>query len=298
MPFSQKIQAHFESANNSASVSSKSDHFVQIPVVVITNPNITTAALKLYMVLMAYCGAKSCAWPSQARLAEEMHISERRVRDLLKELTDEGLITVAHQMGTTNTYYVDKYRVKKPVAVPEENCRGDRKNTSADIHELKHVCEEPISENAFSENEDTDKDSQPEYATPLPEVSFPASPPDTRETSEIKTLLLSSGLPESLSRELAVFVTSKSRDVEYVRRVIQSSQEPGIHNPPGYVRYMLLNNAEPMLVKESKLVKESRERKSQAKPTQTIDFSKYTTGGKYAYLTRARDTETPMINAD
>ncbi|NWJ53230.1 MAG: helix-turn-helix domain-containing protein, partial [Bacteroidetes bacterium] len=212
MPFSQKIQAQSDAEDTFEPTSSQSEHFVQIPVNIIANPNITPAALKLYLVLMAYCGAKSCAWPSQARLAEEMHITERRVRDLLKELTDEGLITVAHHTGATNTYYVDKHRVKKqPLRVvqpeiyfrgEEEKCRGDRKYTSADIYDLKHVCEEPLSEIAFSEIEDT----QPEYATPLPEVSFPDP---TEETSEIRALLAPSGLSESLIQELAVFVTSK-----------------------------------------------------------------------------------------
>jgi DNA-binding Lrp family transcriptional regulator len=307
MPFSQKIQAQSDAEDTFEPTSSQSEHFVQIPVGLIANPNITPAALKLYLVLMAYCGPKSCAWPSQARLAEEMHITERRVRDLLKELTDEGIITVAHHTGATNTYYVDKHRVKKqPLRVTqpeiyfrgeEENCRGDRKYTSADIYDLKHVCEEPLSEIAFSEIEVTDNDTQPEYATPLPDVSFPAPTPDTKETSEIRALLAPSGLSESLIQELAVFVTSKNRDVEYVRRIVQASQVSGIHNPPGYIRYMLLNNAEPVPVKENKPVKESREYKSQPKSPTPIDFSKYTTG-KYAYLTRARDTESPMLGEE
>ncbi|NWJ46960.1 MAG: helix-turn-helix domain-containing protein [Chloroflexi bacterium] len=302
MPSLQKKQAQIEVADNSTPTSSQSEHFVQIPVNIIANPNLTPAALKLYLVLMAYCGPKPCAWPSQARLAEEMHITERRVRDLLKELTDEGLITVAHHMGATNTYYVDKHRVKKqpvpplPVAQPEiyfrgeeENSRRDRKYISAYIHELNHVCEEPLSEIAFSEIEDTDN------ATPLPEVSFPAPTPETGEMREIRALLAPSGLSESLIQELAVFVTSKNRDVEYVKRIVQASQVSGIHNPPGYVRYMLLNNAEPVPVKESKSVKESRERKSQPKSPAAIDFSKYAPGGKYGYLVRATDTESPIL---
>jgi hypothetical protein len=287
MPSLQKKQAHLEVASSFESPARTNGYFVQVPVELIKNPNLTPAALKLYLLLLSYCGSKSYAWPSQGRLAEEMGLSERRVRGLLKELEGAELVTVTHSSGTTNTYHLGRPSLKSQGVSEssEENLfRRGRKYISSNIHELElnHVCEKVPSQYDSTEDKNTPLVSTTEtepLAYTLPSIPSALLP---SEAAEIEALLVSAGLSQLLSEELVLLIIGRKRDIEYVRLIVQASQKSGIYNPPGFIRFMLLRDADPVRVKE--LGSDARQRKRQVKTPAPIDFSKYTTG-KYAYLT-------------
>ncbi|MEI7555181.1 helix-turn-helix domain-containing protein [Candidatus Chlorohelix sp.] len=258
--------AHNYSPN--LTVPKRAGQFVQIPLELIRETEISPAALKLYMIILSYSGVdNNSAFPSQSRLASDMKLTERRVRTLLVELLEANLVEIIHRAGTSNLY-IPLWKAGREA---EENFRGERKNSSANLHEhdLKHVCEK----NSISETiSDTDIEA----------VSTDTPCENTENDKQISTLLVSAGISFVMAQELTPIIRQNNRDISYVKSLIETSQEKYIHNPIGFIRFMILRNAEPV---SKKINARSKQPKNPTAATQTpLDFSKYLTG-KYAYLT-------------
>lgn len=58
----------------------------------------------LYGLLQTHVGRNDHCWPSQAKLAEELNVDERRIRRWLSQLQKAGVLTVVHT-GRRNHYY-------------------------------------------------------------------------------------------------------------------------------------------------------------------------------------------------
>lgn len=72
--------------------------FTQVPNKVLTDVELSISARLLYCVLASYAWDKDFVFPTQKTLSEDIGLSIRRVRDLLKELESKGYIKT-HRRG-------------------------------------------------------------------------------------------------------------------------------------------------------------------------------------------------------
>jgi Helix-turn-helix domain len=77
--------------------STKRFRFVKIPLVVLDCKEISASALKLWAVIFRYDWYGKGCYPSQAQLAKDLGLGERRVRDLLQQLQKANLIQISHR---------------------------------------------------------------------------------------------------------------------------------------------------------------------------------------------------------
>ena len=263
------LQTQAKIEDDFSTLETSSGYFVQLPVELLKS-DLSSSALRLYLLLLSYSGPKSCAWPGQARLAADLKLSERRVRDLLTELEVANLIKIEHIAGTSNLYHIHRFELRSlpgkraSESTPAEKFQGERQKSSAELHvlESKNMCEEMVSSG------NSEKDGK---ATVNPIASAEEE-------------FIQAGLPPLMATELAQIAFSNRRELKYIRTLITASQEKSIHNSVGFIRFMVLRNADPT----STIRPKTRTKPEKPNPTQPIDFAKYTTG-KYAYLTNRKE---------
>ncbi|MBD3176341.1 MAG: hypothetical protein GF320_14270 [Armatimonadia bacterium] len=97
----------------------------------------------LYGLLQTHVGRNDHCWPSQAKLAEELNVDERRIRRWLSQLQKAGVLTVVHT-GRRNHYYVHSPTQdgenRRPT--PDNPRRSHRKSTNVEPRMSKVVVEE------------------------------------------------------------------------------------------------------------------------------------------------------------
>jgi DNA-binding MarR family transcriptional regulator len=86
-----------------------------------------TRSEKLLLVCLAdYVNSSSnVAFPSVRRLAAEVMVSERHIRNLLRSLERKGLLTTEHRTGSTSHYRLVSLL---PESVPDEEAREEPRN--------------------------------------------------------------------------------------------------------------------------------------------------------------------------
>lgn len=272
------------------STSKSSGQFVQIPLELVRESEISPAALKLYLVLLSYAGSDAFAFPSQTRLAADMRLSERRVRSLLHELLETGLLEIRYRAGTSNLYVP----LLRSGGKAEDNFRGGRKNSSAYLHEhdLKHVCSNTTSVEQLEQTDAKDTNASIESPSNILAV-VPSETRTAEKEEEIVTILVEAGLTHAMGVELARVVEQNERNISYVKLIVETSRAKYIHNPIGFIRFMLLRNAEPVS-KPSRT--QPKQNKRMVSPQAPLDFSKYV-DGKYAYLTGTTRLTQPSLPA-
>ncbi len=266
------IQIQIEKGEHSAIPKNPAGFFVQVPVELLKS-EVSSSALRLYLLLLSYGGPRATAWPGQSRLANDLQLSERRVRNLLTELEAAGLIRIEHVAGTSNLYHLHRFELRSLPgkgtatceATSEQKCQGERNYSSTELHvlESKIVCEEKPQSKMNNEQKGV-------YLSLV---------------TALEKELLKTEMNELVARELAVILANNGRDLEYIQTLITASQGKSIHNPIGFVRFMVLRNVEPIC--SSRLNARRKVEKTLPETTPPIDFSKYTTG-KYAYLTERK----------
>ncbi len=81
------------------------DGFTQVPNALLRHPTITLGAKIAYGVLLSYAWGKGSCFPGQETMAVDMGVSKRSVIIYLKQLQDEGLISIKRLgFGKTNIY--------------------------------------------------------------------------------------------------------------------------------------------------------------------------------------------------
>ena len=79
--------------------------FTQVPNVILKNASLSFGAKVAYAMFLSYAWQKASAFPGQARLAEDMGISERQVRRFVNELKEAKYLSVERRgLGKTNIY--------------------------------------------------------------------------------------------------------------------------------------------------------------------------------------------------
>jgi hypothetical protein len=86
-------------------------------------PNLPTPARLLLLALAEHVreGATTC-FPGQARLAALCSVSDRQVRNLLRELQARGLISVEHRAGQGDGRRSNRYRLAMGGRKPDSDC--------------------------------------------------------------------------------------------------------------------------------------------------------------------------------
>jgi len=84
--------------------------YTKIPNQIFTASQLSINARFLYCILLKYCGKDDYCYPSQKTLAIDIVLSERHVRNILKELIIAGLIvSIRRGWNRSNTYKVSKF---------------------------------------------------------------------------------------------------------------------------------------------------------------------------------------------
>ncbi|HEY7416635.1 MAG TPA: helix-turn-helix domain-containing protein [Ktedonobacteraceae bacterium] len=81
--------------------------FVQLPNFILTDKQLSAYAKLSYALLLSYAWQKDSCFPGQGRMANDLGVSERYLRQALKELEDHTYISVERRgLNKTNVYTI------------------------------------------------------------------------------------------------------------------------------------------------------------------------------------------------
>lgn len=82
----------------------------QIPNWILCDPGLSRDARLTWAMLAKFAWQSEECWPGMAKLAELLGVTDRSVRDYIKELKDAGLVSVKRQgLGKPNLYRLRKH---------------------------------------------------------------------------------------------------------------------------------------------------------------------------------------------
>lgn len=88
-----------------------SEGFTQVPNILLKRVDISHGAKIAYALLLSYAWGKDRCFPGQDALARDMGVERKAVIRYLKELKDQGIVTVQRRgMGRTNIYTLPRLR--------------------------------------------------------------------------------------------------------------------------------------------------------------------------------------------
>lgn len=81
--------------------------FVQLPNFILTDKQLSAYAKLSYALLLSYAWQKDSCFPGQERMAADLEVSDRYLRQALKELQDHHYIRVERRgLNKTNVYTI------------------------------------------------------------------------------------------------------------------------------------------------------------------------------------------------
>lgn len=120
--------------------------FTTIPNAILRFPGITPGAKLLYVLLLSYAWNSGSCFPGQDRVADDLGVSERSVRNYITELETVGLLRIKQRgLGQTNIYYVP--RIPRPAessAQTGKYFRSDRQNLPTKKTQIKNKHPEDV----------------------------------------------------------------------------------------------------------------------------------------------------------
>lgn len=227
--------------------------FVCVPINLIRRreSGLSNSALRLFELMKYYAGSKRELWYSQARLATDLCLSTRRIRDLINELHQARLIEVRRRgLNQTNYYYIldqpDNQATPENQAdeLPDRKFSAtlDRKNPAAldrknpadelDSIELdsKNVCDSPPTQNQNSEEQ-------------------PGAKPEQKTIAE---QIIKLGIGPHVAHDLIQQAATNGHNENWLQAWIEAAQRPSITEPAAYFRAMVLENNKPPKPKKAK----------------------------------------------
>lgn len=174
------------------------DHvgFARISHLVTLNHALSCGAYRLYGVLLIYARQSRHAFPGQDRLARHLGVTDRCVRNWLKELETEKLLTIDQRgLTQTNRYWIEEPKVPKTLTEEEQNLlfgpsTNDRNtasdqtgNTPSDRNEISEQARNEISDKKETELR-RNKEQQLQRCT---RAETPAAAKEKRATPEPPT---------------------------------------------------------------------------------------------------------------
>ena len=99
--------------------------FTQVPNYLLKSEKISPGAKLAYTMLLSYAWQNDYCFPGQERLAEDLGLSDRSVRTLLKSLETNGFIVIKQRgQGKTNIYELNFKPVQTGRKLPVKNGRN------------------------------------------------------------------------------------------------------------------------------------------------------------------------------
>lgn len=131
-------------------------------------------------------GTEHNAWPGQKRLAKMLSVSDRTIRNYLRELEAVGIIqTVQHGLTKTNTYYICKPEIDalKPMAITERKQASSQERNETSEQERSETSdkEEAVKEQTMNHHDD---DGETFVETPEP---VEKTQPDTAHAGSLSS---------------------------------------------------------------------------------------------------------------
>jgi predicted transcriptional regulator len=128
---------------------------IPVDIELITDANLSDAALRLYLRLMGYARMNTTAFPGRDTLANEIHYSVRQIDKLKNELKELGLLDWTQSIGKDgrlhNTYTLLKYKpIKKQTK--EEIFTRDQPCPSHETSHARHTGTAVLDNNTNSNN--------------------------------------------------------------------------------------------------------------------------------------------------
>ena len=81
--------------------------FAALPYLVLRDTGLSIGARVTYAVLLMYAWQEEACFAGQGKMSEDIGVSDRQVRDYLKELQDRGYIRIKRQgLSKPNLYYI------------------------------------------------------------------------------------------------------------------------------------------------------------------------------------------------
>lgn len=96
--------------------------FAALPYLVLTDTRLSTGARVSYAVLLMYAWQEGAAFAGQAKMAKDVGVSERQLRDYLQQLQEHGYILIKRQgLNKPNVYYILDVKTKLKKAKPRRS---------------------------------------------------------------------------------------------------------------------------------------------------------------------------------
>jgi Helix-turn-helix domain len=219
-----------------------SGEFVMLPHELLENSDLKPETLKLWLVLKKLARRFSACSPTLAELANLMQLQPRRLRDLIKELENAGLITVHRNASPnlSNIYCLKSFGLEenltKPFIIPEGNFVPETRQSSTTDPAINHRL--PL-QNFATESDSLKKinqDSQPEKFVAQNKLC---------EVNSFVSLLLENGISSSRASKLAQKLVEAQKDISYLENAILASRSDTVRNRAAYLVYLLEHDIVP-----------------------------------------------------
>ena len=204
--------------------------FVQLPRAVLFHPDLSDGAKVLFGALLSYAWQEGSCFPGQARLADDLDVTERTIRNRLRELEGAGVLCVRQRgQGKTNVYLL--LCPGEPEAGERSTPPPDARNeVSAQTGNQIPVCidveQEPVV------RLESDPPPPPETIDQADEEDTGSCNPDGPGTAALVAL----GMPAGEAREWA-----QQHDQETLTEAVDLTRDRASVNGPAYVRTVLRN---------------------------------------------------------
>jgi DNA-binding transcriptional ArsR family regulator len=189
--------------------------FARLSHLVVTDPELSDGAVRLYARLLWYARRDVRCWPGRERLAQDLGVSESTIRRRLSDLIDRGLITREQRgMGKTAMTYIEDLATVYGEAEAVDNSSPVKNDAASSVK----------NDAASAPSNLTHKEEQ-EEETDMKDVGLPPTQVQTCNA------LIDFGVTPTVARWLA-----RRCDPEHVRGwLAYTRQAEGLHSPVAFV---------------------------------------------------------------
>ena len=204
--------------------------FVQLPRAVLFHPNLSDGAKVLFGALLSYAWQDGSCFPGQARLADDLGVTERTIRNRLRELEAAGVLRVKQRgQGRTNVYLLlcpGEPEAGEGSAPPPDARNEASAQTGNQIPVRTDVDVDPVV------RLEPDPPPQPEPIDQADEEDTGSIAPDGFGTAALVAL----GMPAGEAREWA-----QQHDEQVLQEAVDLTRDRASVNGAAYIRTVLRN---------------------------------------------------------
>ena len=277
----------------------KSTAFVKTEVAHLFNKNLSDGAFRLFLILKHYGWKTGECFPGQERLANDMGLKPRQIRNLLAEIEALEMVEKQARPGRSNLYALAD-TTPKIQSQPAELITS-QSQASTTTNDPGKKLPPPRQKIAYEEDQlirpiNTVCESSPTIHIPDAELIEKNQTAQAEDISQNMgyVALIQAGVSSRRAERLVKLTIDRrgGNRVEadrYILKVVKAARATKhIKNLAGYLTRLIEDEVQPTHTQKQPA------RTGQHKPASTnsnpIDFSKYGPGGKYAWLTTSHQT--------